>query len=520
MAFPDDFEVPQDQGGPGQGHPVGGFGGNPQIGQDDHRAVVRSAGKAPVILIHGNAGSADIAGDKWNMAQLRERLVSNAYPRELIWALSYLGTSASEQARFDDGGFGPQPPSPHTNNVNEVREFIDNVCEYLGVDFVDIIAHSLGCTLAYSVFRGLSKQGNFDDELKRWNRVGTFVALAGAFRGLTSHSRGEWVPNGEFIDELRTEDLGGGGEIPFGEGKPKTPGPSPHNITYFCGIAEQDFIDAQSPSGPLRTGFLQGAINEGEFLGFQLTGHEAIIKNEAFFNEFLPHLNRVPPVPRATITVDKNSGNYDSPLMVTLNIDPSDKTVDYAAKRVTKEIRNNVLGEEIAETLNGSLSNGQTLTLPTDGMWEVLFSADGADDLQRTYGVGIEILEVTITTDNSTPFEESLNVMATATRGKLYHSDDGLAPQMWIEGANTTITESKVIYFIAIDSDGIASPITSKAFKKAVAPPAAITATPVEHFVAKRIGLSEYLAYGQQFGFTTPIRLCLLNGHWVICPDS
>jgi pimeloyl-ACP methyl ester carboxylesterase len=205
MAFPDDFEVPQDQGGPGQGDPVGGFGGNPQKGQEDHRAVVRSAGKAPVILIHGNAGSADIAGDKWNMSQLRERLVSNGYPRDLIWALSYLGTSPSEQARFDDGGFGPQPPRPHTNNVNEVREFIDNVCEYLDVDFVDIIAHSLGCTLAYSVFRGLSKQGTFDDELKRWNRVGTFVALAGAFRGLTSHSRGEWVPNGEFIDELRAE---------------------------------------------------------------------------------------------------------------------------------------------------------------------------------------------------------------------------------------------------------------------------------------------------------------------------
>ena len=255
-------------------------------------------------------------------------------------------------------------------------------------------------------------------------------------------------------------------------------------------------------------------------MGFQLTGHEAIIKNEAFFNEFLRHLNRVPPVPRVTITADKNSGNYNSPLTITLNIDPLDKTASYVAKRVTKEIRNNVLGEEIAETLNGSLSTGQTLTLPTDGMWEVVFSADGADDLQRTYGVGIELIEVTIITDNSTPFEGSLNVMATTTRGKLYHSDDSLAPQMWIEGANTTITESKVIYFIAIDSDGIASPITSKAFKKAAAPPAAITATPVEHFVAKRIGLSEYLAYGQQFGFTTPIRLCLLNGHWVICPDS
>jgi len=30
MAYPEGFEVPQDQGGPGEGNPVGGFGGNPQ----------------------------------------------------------------------------------------------------------------------------------------------------------------------------------------------------------------------------------------------------------------------------------------------------------------------------------------------------------------------------------------------------------------------------------------------------------------------------------------------------------
>jgi hypothetical protein len=34
MAYPEGFEVPQDQGGPGEGNPVGGFGGNPQKTQD------------------------------------------------------------------------------------------------------------------------------------------------------------------------------------------------------------------------------------------------------------------------------------------------------------------------------------------------------------------------------------------------------------------------------------------------------------------------------------------------------
>ncbi len=109
------------------------------------------------------------------------------------------------------------------------------------------------------------------------------------------------------------------------------------------------------------------------------------------------------------------------------------------------------------------------------------------------------------------------NYTARRSRGTLYHS---LMGDRWSEGPVARITSDATAQFIAIDSAGIASAITSKAYKKAAAPPAAITATPVEHFVAKRIGLSEYLAYGQQFGFTTPIRLCLVNGRWVVCPDS
>ena len=142
--FPRDFDVPQDQGGPGQGQPVGGFGGDPQKNQTEHRAVVQSVGKAPVLLIHGNSGTADLG--QWDMLDLKRMLMQNArYPQELIWAPSYLGVNLpGTNGNLDDQGAGA---SPHTNNVNDVREFIDDVCEYLGVDVVDIIAHSLGCTL-------------------------------------------------------------------------------------------------------------------------------------------------------------------------------------------------------------------------------------------------------------------------------------------------------------------------------------------------------------------------------------
>jgi pimeloyl-ACP methyl ester carboxylesterase len=526
--FPQGFKVPLDQGGPGYDEvppaqrpkKIGGFGGDSSKDQSAHRAAVQSAGRTPIVLVHGNAASADIAGDEWSMETLRTILLSNGYPKELIWAPSYLGTSAS---RLDDGGFGPKPPTPHANNVNEVREFIDNVCEYMGVDFVDIIAHSLGCTLAYSVFRGLSKLGTFD-ESKKWNRVGTFVALDGGFRGLTSHTKGEWFPNGEFINELRKEDpsIGDGSETPYGNGKPKTPGPSPHNITYFCGVADGSAIDVQSPAGRLRTGFLEGAINEKENLGSGWAAHKAIIKAEKkFYEKFLPYLNRERPVPPVTITVDKESGNHHSPLAITLNIEPVNKTVNYVAKRITKEFAGGLIGDRVAETLEGTLNNGQALTLSTNGMWEIVFSADGAEDLKRTYGVGIELIEVAIVTDNSTPFEGSLNVMATATRGKLYHSDDELPPQMWIEGANITITENKCIRFIAIDSDGTASEIVKRCFTSRPSCDDATTANALEHFLAGRIDANEFVTYSQQFGGSfQPFTLCLLNGDWVLATDQ
>jgi hypothetical protein len=89
MAFPQDFEVPVDEGGPPfQRVPVGGFGGNPGKTQDEHRAVVQSVGKAPVLLIHGNGGSADTG--RWDMLDLNRMLIEGGYPKELIWAPSYL----------------------------------------------------------------------------------------------------------------------------------------------------------------------------------------------------------------------------------------------------------------------------------------------------------------------------------------------------------------------------------------------------------------------------------------------
>jgi hypothetical protein len=520
MAFPEGFEVPQDQGGPGQGSPVGGFGGNPQKNQSQHRAAVRSGGKAPVILIHGNAASEDPASD-WNLLKIKQMLVDAGYQEEVVWAPSYLGPQT---------GIGtPDQDFSHTNNVNEVREFIDNVCEYLDVNVVDIIAHSLGCTLSYAICRGLKKQRTpvVFDQPKKWNRLGTFVALAGAFHGFGDFgpfARGEWKTSSDFMQKLRTEDLGGGGETPFGEGDQKLPAPHSDNITYFCGIASGDFVDITKPG----TGKLEGAINKAYSEHSDIFGNHRLIKEDpVVFNDFLPLLNSVPPVSPVTITVDRASGSYDSPLTVTINIDPPDKRVQCVATRVTKKVRGGVLVVDTAETLEETLNNGQTLSLSMDGMWEVVFSAEGAaEDIKRTYWLGIPEIEVVITTDNSTPFDRSLVVMATTNsiRGRLFHSVNNAqlsvdSTQIWNEGASITITENTEVHFIVIEPTGIASEDVSKMFTKRVIFQDAATANVNEHFIARRVNLNEFQAYFQQFGLK-PFTLFLVNGRWVLDPNQ
>src|SRR5215204_6625887 len=325
------------------------------------------------------------------MLDLQQMLKKAAYPRELIWAPSYLATGTLDLM------------TPHTNNVDEVREFIDNVCEYLDVAVVDIIAHSLGCSLAYAIFRGLRRQTapiEFDDHLKRWNRVGTFVALAGAFHGLGQFSVGEWESDGAFMTRLLAETAGGGGETPYGTNDPTTPEPA-HNIRYFCGVARGDFIDSQNPG----TGKLAGAINRDYDLGPADIGHEKIKESQVVFNDFLSQLNAVPPGRRVAIVTDKVSGNYAAPLTITVHVDPSDRSIDYVAKRVTKEFRNGFIVTSSEDTLEGTLQDGQTVEISASGMWEVVFSADGAADVKRTYWVDVELIEVAIITGNSAPFE-------------------------------------------------------------------------------------------------------------------
>ena len=504
MTYPLDFPVPQDTGGPGAGAPIGGFGGNPEADKAAHTDVVARVGKAPVLLVHGNGGAADVR--PWDLLDQRRFLRAAGYPDELIWAPSYLGTGSVDLQ------------TPHTNNVDDVRNYLEAVCDYLQVDVVDIIAHSLGCTLMYAVFRGLDRQTApiTWNQPKKWARVGTFVSLAGAFHGLGSGSIGEWRTGGEFMNELLDETEGGGGETPFAAGKPPTPAPQPHTISYFCGTAAGDFVDAQNPG----TGNLSGATNRSYNLGSGTQGHQAIKENQAVFNDFLPLLNSVPPVPAVVVAVAPQSGPYPAPLTVTLTVDPPDLEVTVTARQLTKQFVNGSIVETVTRERTETVGGGGTITLEGSGFWQLTAGADGAvDPIDRSYWVGVEQLVATIDTDNSVPFDDSVLVTASASdpAAVLYYSLDGTN---WTEGAAVTITLDAVVYFIALTPEGISSEVVSKSFTKRVAWDDAETASAVNHFIAGRIDVTEYLALSDQFGFFTPFTLYLVDGDWVLDPQQ
>lgn len=503
--FPDDFPVPEDQGGPGAGRPIGGFGGNPAADQAGHRATVRRIGKAPVLLIHGNAGSAD-TGD-WDMLDLNRRLLAAGYSPELIWAPSYLGPGPGQ---FDG-------PAPHTNNVGEVRDFIHNLCAYLDVDVVDVIAHSLGCSLIYAIGRGLERRTTPISwgQSKRWHRLGTFVALDGAFHGLSLFSQDEWGRNGEFMQELLTETEGGGGETPYTAGNPQTPSPTPHHITYFCGVARGSAIDIQN-SG---TGKLAGAVNKSYNLGSGWPAHRKIKEDQVVFDDFLPLLNSVPPGPAVKLTVDKDTGAYTSPLTATLAVEPTDLGVEVVARRLTKEFVTGAIVDKVLERREETLSHGEIITLATAGMWLATFRTAGAvDDLVRFYWVDVPEITVTIEPEADTTFDDSLLVMATAAdpTARLFHSLDGV---LWTVGATVTITQDAAVSFIAINASGIASQVVTRSFRKSVRWDDVVTADALQHFLAGRIDATEYVSYSQQFGWFTPFALYLVDGEWVLDPD-
>lgn len=498
--FPIGFPELVDEGGHGQGLPLEGFGGNAAKDQAHHQAFIKSSGRAPLVLVHGNTGTA--THPQWGWRKVVDYLKdTRGYADEHFWALSYLGSGERELL------------NPYTANIEDLRKFADAVRTYLGIDCIDMVGHSMGCHLILCYLAGLKKQGEpiVFDQGPRYAHVGSVILLDGAMRGLRA-SFDEWLPGHDVYDCIEPD------HTPFGGGNAKTPAPA-HNLKYWCCMVPGGFVDSMDLYQGT-TGHLVGADENRNYnAGPGHAGHEKVKDDPPIIEDWAHYLNTVPPADPVFISVDKDSGNYIGPFAATISVDPPTATVDFTARRITKQIAVGVLETNVAETKAGALANGQELALANHGMWEVQFEAHGALDVNRTYGIDVMLPQVEIITDNAVDFGNSLTVMAQSDRGILYLNVGCSATQGWERRASVTITQSTKVQAIAITAEGIASAIVAKVFKKAVTWTEQAIGTVTEHYVAGRLDINAYLHYGSTYGYIQSFTLYLIDGGWTDDPE-
>ncbi|MBZ0235586.1 MAG: hypothetical protein K8M05_24865 [Deltaproteobacteria bacterium] len=301
--FPGDFPVLVDSGGSGAGMPIIGFGGDVTRGCAGNRAALTHR---PVVLLHGNGVST--LDDRFGMRHIADKLRAAGYTDAELWAPSYLGQSISTA----------ELPTPYRNNIDDVRGFIEAVRTYLGVERVDVVAHSLGCGMVNGYLRGLGRDGAFHAEDERFPAIGTVVCLGGAMYGTGDGAlyEPEFSSSGAFV-AASLQWAGVEDATPYGASStaqmmvPATgtlPGGRPYaRVTsaddgtrriYYVGIwANQDIVDSGNPN----TGGLQGADLVAGFelpstlpgvLTPQLARHGHLVHAQVVFDAFAPYLDR------------------------------------------------------------------------------------------------------------------------------------------------------------------------------------------------------------------------------------
>jgi pimeloyl-ACP methyl ester carboxylesterase len=156
VAFPSDFPVLQDRE---WGYRLGGWGGLARRHPWQHH---------PVIFIHGNTRDAS----DWDEpgTSVKQRFLEAGYSLQELWALSYNGASTKRLPRAQ------QCRTNNERNVPDLAAFVRAVLDYTGSPKVDLIAHSLGVTIARSMLA---------ENPDLLNTVEDFVAIAGPNHGTT-----------------------------------------------------------------------------------------------------------------------------------------------------------------------------------------------------------------------------------------------------------------------------------------------------------------------------------------------
>jgi len=131
-SFPPDFPVISDAS---LGTPVLGFG------------AAGPVANTPVIFVHGNNDTPfqTACNPYGKIHALAQSLADHGYATSELWGLGYQGDQCDLLADQTQ-----RSGSKHTNaaNVPDLRRFVQAVLDYTGAKQVDIVAHSLGVTLA------------------------------------------------------------------------------------------------------------------------------------------------------------------------------------------------------------------------------------------------------------------------------------------------------------------------------------------------------------------------------------
>lgn len=301
----------KDTGGKGEGQTIGGFGGLKDKTREENRDELEHI---PVILLHGNGVHALQAEETRGFIDvptlgawpLRDFLVNElGYSDAEIWAISYLGSSPPPS----EAELGPMVQE----NLPDVRRFIDTVIEYLGVDKVDIIAHSLGNNMAKGYMNGFHSDNSWDNSDHRLSRIGTYVSLAAGHYGVTGLflSPSDTDPGSVF--ETGAHKFNGiTDDTPYGalRGNQRSDNDtwveqtsldeevadgSHDPINYVAIRSKQDFVDSKvNDSSRLEGAHLNHEFDftkHGEIDPLNLVEHSKVVTDESVFNKYAGYLN-------------------------------------------------------------------------------------------------------------------------------------------------------------------------------------------------------------------------------------
>ena len=136
--------------------PLGGFGGG----------TCRAA-HTPIVFIHGNGDEAKNWDYPSRNQSVLQRFQASGYNACELFGITWLSAAenASPERNFHDAA-----------KAKRLAGFVRDVLAYTGKTQVDVIAHSLGATVALQAL----------DSASLWGKVRKFVGIAAAYRGLNS----------------------------------------------------------------------------------------------------------------------------------------------------------------------------------------------------------------------------------------------------------------------------------------------------------------------------------------------